>query len=280
MVSLRLRLEAHREGHIGLLGQQELRQFRTEALYLRLKTVIEHVADHGHAATHPLPATSQFWMVKLRHSAVAAYQRLQQRLHRVGTDGVALSQFVNCCHDSADRFPAPRRARSSRALTTSAGSRLRSASPPGLALGRCFGRRSRSSPRRTSCTFRSKKRRCAVSSARPTTVMLRGWGAGCEAPRQRRKQSRAKASQTGRFAPGAIKLGSCLTDATRGGSRPAKRSRSLPLCCGPNGRRNSYRGSLTRWNHARPPCHKAYGKNLGPAVRKVKERRNATSSRE
>jgi hypothetical protein len=143
--------------------------------------VIEHVADHGHAATHPLPATSQFWMVKLRHSAVAAYQRLQQRLHRVGTDGVALSQFVNCCHDSADRFPAPRRARSSRALTTSAGSRLRSASPPGLALGRCFGRRSRSSPRRTSCTFRLKKRRCAVSSARPTTVMLRGWGAGCEA---------------------------------------------------------------------------------------------------
>jgi hypothetical protein len=54
--------------------------------------------------------------------------------------------------------------------------------------------------------------------------MLRGWGAGCEAPRQRRTQSRAKASQTGRFAPGATKLGSCLTDATRGGSRPAKRS--------------------------------------------------------
>ena len=39
----------------------------------------------------------------------------------------------------------------------------------------------RSSPRRTSCTFRLKRRRCAVSSARPTTVMLRGWGAGCEA---------------------------------------------------------------------------------------------------
>jgi len=36
-----------------------------------------------------------------------------------------------------------------------------------------------------------------------------------EARRQRRKQSRAKASQTGRFAPGATELGSCLTDATR-----------------------------------------------------------------
>jgi len=65
---------------------------------------------------------------------------------------------------------------------------------------------------------------------------------------------------------GRPELGSCLTDATRGGSRPAKRSRSLPLCCGPNGRRNSCRGSLTRWNHARPPCHKAYSKNLGPMV--------------
>ena len=50
--------------------------------------------------------------------------------------------------------------------------------------GHVFGterKKPRSSPRRTSCTFRLKRRRCAVSSARPTTVMLRGWGAGCEA---------------------------------------------------------------------------------------------------
>ena len=49
-------LESRREGHEGLLGQ-ELRQPRTEALYLRLKIVIEHIADHGHAVPHPLPAT-------------------------------------------------------------------------------------------------------------------------------------------------------------------------------------------------------------------------------
>ena len=49
--------------------------------------------------------------------------------------------------------------------------------------GHVFGTEKKSpqsSPRRTSCTFRLKRRRCAVSSARPTTVMLRGWGAGCE----------------------------------------------------------------------------------------------------
>jgi protein-S-isoprenylcysteine O-methyltransferase Ste14 len=46
--------------------------------------------------------------------------------------------------------------------------------PSGSAPGRCFWRRLRSSPRPTSCTFRSKKRRCAVSSARPTTITLRG----------------------------------------------------------------------------------------------------------
>jgi hypothetical protein len=34
-------------------------------------------------------------MVKLRHGAVAVYQRSQQRHHRLGADGVALSQFVN-----------------------------------------------------------------------------------------------------------------------------------------------------------------------------------------
>ena len=43
-------------------------------------------------------------------------------------------------------------------------------------------------------------------------------------------------------------LGSCLTDATREAA-PGKPLVKLPLCCRPNGLRNSHRGPLTRWNH-------------------------------
>ena len=82
-----------------------------------------------------------------------------------------------------------------------------------------------------------------------TTVVIE------QTPRSRHRA--AKARRYGRFTPGVTKLGSCVTDATRGGSRPAKCSCSLPLCCGPNGRRNNDRGSLTRWYHAGPPCHLA-----------------------
>ncbi|WP_426442390.1 hypothetical protein [Bradyrhizobium genosp. P] len=56
--------------------------------------MIEHVADHCHAARHPLPSTTQFAMVKLRHRAFAVQEGLQQRHHRVDTDSVALRQIV------------------------------------------------------------------------------------------------------------------------------------------------------------------------------------------
>jgi hypothetical protein len=46
---------------------QELRQFGTEAVDLRLETRVEHVADPCHAAAHPLAATTQIWGIKLRH---------------------------------------------------------------------------------------------------------------------------------------------------------------------------------------------------------------------
>jgi hypothetical protein len=72
-----------------------LRQLGTEAVDLRLETVIKHVADHGHAAPHPLAATTQLPMVELRHIAVGVHQGLQQRHHRIGTDRVSVSQFVN-----------------------------------------------------------------------------------------------------------------------------------------------------------------------------------------
>jgi hypothetical protein len=87
-------MEARRERHERLLGQ-ELRQFGTEAVNLRLQAIIEHVANHGHAAPHPLAATTQFPVVKLRHRAIAVHEGLQQRHHCVRTDRVSASYFIN-----------------------------------------------------------------------------------------------------------------------------------------------------------------------------------------
>jgi len=39
---------------------------------------MKHVADHGHAAQHPLAAAAQFGMVELRHRAAAGGDRVQQ----------------------------------------------------------------------------------------------------------------------------------------------------------------------------------------------------------
>jgi hypothetical protein len=65
------------------------------AVDLRLEAVVEHVADHGHAAQHPLAAAAQLLVVELRHRAVAVHQGLQQRHYRVGTDCVALRQLID-----------------------------------------------------------------------------------------------------------------------------------------------------------------------------------------
>jgi hypothetical protein len=56
--------------------------------------VIEHVAYHRHATWHPLPGTTQFAMVKLRHRALAVQEGLQQSHHRVGADSVMLSEIA------------------------------------------------------------------------------------------------------------------------------------------------------------------------------------------
>jgi hypothetical protein len=82
---LRLRLKARRERHERLLGQ-ELRQFGTEAINLRFETIVEHVANQGHAPPHPLAATTQLRVVKLSHVAVAVHQGPQQRHHRIAAN--------------------------------------------------------------------------------------------------------------------------------------------------------------------------------------------------
>jgi hypothetical protein len=58
---------------------------------------------------------------------------------------------------------------------------------------------------------------------------------------------------------GAAEVGSCLTDATRGG-RSGEPFVSLPLCCDPNGLRNNHRGLLTRWNHLNLRARRVAGK--------------------
>ena len=53
--------------------------------------------------------------------------------------------------------------------------------------------------------------------------------------------------------PGATKLGSCLTYATRE-SRPRSAVRVFPLCYRPSVCDSNHRGVLTRWHHIKPPC--------------------------
>ncbi|MFC6739462.1 hypothetical protein [Methylobacterium tardum] len=56
----------------------------------RLQGVVEHPADHDHAAGEPLAHPTEIGMVELRHRAVAALQRPHQMAHGIEADAVAL----------------------------------------------------------------------------------------------------------------------------------------------------------------------------------------------
>src|SRR5208283_4156046 len=90
----RLRLARQGERHEGLLFQ-DLRKLGAQTVDLGFQAVIEHIADHGHAALQPLAAAAQLRVVELCHGPVAVNQRMQQSHHGIGTDPVALSQFVD-----------------------------------------------------------------------------------------------------------------------------------------------------------------------------------------
>jgi len=63
-------------------GRQQADEILAQAIDPCLQAVIEHVADHGHAAGHPLPRSAQLGQVELRHGAVIPRQFVEQ--HQAG----------------------------------------------------------------------------------------------------------------------------------------------------------------------------------------------------
>lgn len=69
---------------------QGLRQRKTQLIDRCLQAMVEHVADHGHSAQHPLAAAAEFGDVELRHTALPAPHGLKHRGHRI----VAEAEFA------------------------------------------------------------------------------------------------------------------------------------------------------------------------------------------
>jgi hypothetical protein len=57
-----------------------------------LKTTVEHVADHGHAALHPLAAATELGDEELRHGAACRARPQRGAPHRIRRDAVTLRQ--------------------------------------------------------------------------------------------------------------------------------------------------------------------------------------------
>ena len=49
-----------------------------------LQMLVKHVAGHRHAALHPLSRTPKFWVVELRHAAIAVLHGQQHMQSRIG----------------------------------------------------------------------------------------------------------------------------------------------------------------------------------------------------
>ena len=57
--------------------------------------MVEHVAQHQHAATHPLAGTGEFRVVELGHGAPAPEHGEHHLNHRFLTEAIALGQVVD-----------------------------------------------------------------------------------------------------------------------------------------------------------------------------------------
>ena len=58
-----------------------------------LQRVVEHVADHQHAATHPLTVAAEIGVIDLRLGSAAANQRVEQGFHRLAAQA-GLSRYI------------------------------------------------------------------------------------------------------------------------------------------------------------------------------------------
>jgi len=91
---LALALKAAGADHIGLAGHQA-GQFGAQVINTALEVVVEHVADHRHAALHPLAGAAEFGVAELGHAAVAVDDGLQHRQHGVKAKAVALGHVLD-----------------------------------------------------------------------------------------------------------------------------------------------------------------------------------------
>ena len=65
-----------------------------------LQLVVEQVADHCHAASHPLSAATKFRVVELRHGPVAILNGDQHVRDRVSRYTMSLRQVLNKLNSS------------------------------------------------------------------------------------------------------------------------------------------------------------------------------------
>lgn len=92
-----LRLRSGRAGgreHSARLRRigKERGEVAAKRIDLGLEAVIEHIADHRHAAAKPLPRTAQFRMVELRHAALAPRDRIHHDLNGRDADIITLGK--------------------------------------------------------------------------------------------------------------------------------------------------------------------------------------------
>jgi hypothetical protein len=64
------------------------REIRTQRGDAGLQVVVEHIADHDHAALHPLTGPAEFRQVEPGHGAAALPDGVEQRHGRVFTDAM------------------------------------------------------------------------------------------------------------------------------------------------------------------------------------------------
>jgi hypothetical protein len=87
-------LEAAQGKEVGLAGKLG-GNCLAEPIDPGFEGMVEHVAQHQHAATHPLPGTGEFGMVELSHRTPAAEHRKHHLDHGLLAEAVALGQFID-----------------------------------------------------------------------------------------------------------------------------------------------------------------------------------------
>jgi hypothetical protein len=83
---------AHRREQ-ARLGCHQVRQLAAEILNRGLHRRVDHIADSGRAAAHPLAAAAEFGHIELSRGAAALGHGVEHRLHGIGANLVLLREL-------------------------------------------------------------------------------------------------------------------------------------------------------------------------------------------